>query len=99
MRDATNLSLILNEAITNATNHAYLSEKEGIIEIDLKDIEPKYQLTIRDYGCGFDTQKTYGTLGLSLINSLVASLPNSQWDIISHKDQGTTITIIFTGTE
>ena len=99
MRDATNLSLILNEAITNATNHAYLSEKEGIIEIDLKDIEQKYQLTIRDYGCGFDTQKTYGTLGLSLINSLVASLPNSQWDIISHKDQGTTITIIFTGTE
>ena len=99
MRDATNLSLILNEALTNALNHAYPNREEGIIEINLKNREEKHQLIIKDEGCGYDTQKSYRTLGLSLINSLVSSLQNSTLDITSTIDHGTTITITFTGIE
>jgi len=76
MKIAMNLGLIFNEAVTNAIEHAFDGEV-GNIDISFKQLGKRYSLCIKDNGKGFDTSKTYKSLGLTLIKDLSATLPNS----------------------
>jgi len=61
---------IINEAVTNALQHAFEEKEEGNIIIHLVKKENVYILTVRDNGKGFDTSINYDSLGLIIIESL-----------------------------
>ena len=92
IKDSISLGLIVNEAVSNAIEHAY---SIGVKHIDvvLKEYENQYLLSIRDYGLGFNTQKKFQSLGMTLIEDLSISLPNGRLEII--QDNGTLIQVYF----
>lgn len=61
---------IINEAVTNALQHAFEVEEKGSIKIGLVKNKNAYTLTIEDDGQGFDTSMTHESLGLVIIESL-----------------------------
>ncbi|HQR73179.1 MAG TPA: sensor histidine kinase [Sulfurovum sp.] len=96
MKIAMNLGLIFNEAVTNAIEHAF-DEKEGTISISLKPEGKRYRLSIEDNGKGYDTSKSFQSLGVTLIKDLSATLPHGTIDI-DGKD-GVKIVIYFDAKE
>lgn len=71
------IGLILNEAITNSVKYAFPQRKEGLIEVELKQLSPKeLVLSIRDNGIGMNYEeiKKMETLGLELIEILVEQI-------------------------
>jgi|GEM_PF-812651 len=75
MKTAMNVGLIVNEAVTNSIEHAF-DEGLGKIDISLKHIGNRCALQIKDNGKGFDTEKTYRSLGVTLIKDLSTTLHN-----------------------
>ncbi|CAA6813104.1 MAG: Histidine kinase [uncultured Sulfurovum sp.] len=63
---------IVNEAVTNALQHAFEPTQKGLISVDLVKKEKHYLLTIKDNGKGFDTSRGYDSLGLVIIESLAS---------------------------
>ena len=92
IKDSISLGLIVNEAVSNAIEHAY-SAGIGHIDITLKNNGKQYVLSIKDYGLGFNTEKEYQSLGMTLIEDLSVSLPNGRLEIIV--DNGTLIQVYF----
>ena len=92
IKDSISLGLIVNEAVSNAIEHAY-SVGVKHIDVALKQHENQYLLSIRDYGLGFNTQKEFQSLGMTLIEDLSVSLPNGRLEII--QDNGTLIQVYF----
>lgn len=92
MKIAMNIGLIFNEAVTNSIEHAF-SGMKGNIHISFKQKGKCRILTISDNGQGFDTTKTYKSLGMTLINDLASTLPESTINIEGTK--GVTIQIEF----
>jgi two-component sensor histidine kinase len=87
---AVPLSLILNEAVTNALQHAFPSKCKGTITISLKRIESNnFVLTVKDNGIGLPQHFSNGeTLGLSLIKGLSGDI-DAHLNISNHN--GTSI--------
>jgi len=92
IKDSISLGLIVNEAVSNAIEHAY-SAGVGHIDVTLKDNGKQYVLSIKDYGLGFNTQREFQSLGMTLIEDLSISLPNGRLEISI--DNGTLIQIYF----
>ena len=92
IKQSMSIGLLVNEAVSNAIEHAY-SVGSGNIDVSLKHHGKEYELTIKDYGLGFDTQREFQSLGMTLIQDLSASLPNGKIDIDT--TNGTQITICF----
>ncbi len=92
MKIAMNLGLIFNEAVTNSIEHAF-GDEIGNIDISFKRVGTRYSLCIEDNGKGYDTSKTYKSLGLTLIKDLSATFPNSSINI--EGDKGVKIKIFF----
>ena len=92
MKIAMNLGLIVNEAVSNSIEHAFDSN-EGKIDVLLEDVGDRSLLIIKDNGKGFDTSKSYSSLGMTLIEDLSKSLPNSKLYI--NGEYGTVIRIYF----
>jgi len=97
MKIAMNIGLIFNEAVTNSIEHAFNGENKGEIDVQFKHIGKQYILVIKDNGRGFDTMKTYKSLGMTLIKDLVTTLPDGKINI-NGKD-GTVIEIYFNSEE
>jgi two-component sensor histidine kinase len=88
------LGLILNEAISNAIEHAYNTEN-GYIDISLKCLNGECTLRIKDYGQGMNLEKMHtSSLGMSMIEDLGRSLPDGE--IYLKVEDGTEIKIVFT---
>jgi len=92
IKDSISLGLIVNEAVSNAIEHAYSAGVKHI-DVALKEHENQYLLSIRDYGLGFNTQKKFNSLGMTLIEDLSSSLPNGRLEII--QNNGTLIQVYF----
>jgi two-component sensor histidine kinase len=93
MKTSMNLGLIFNEAVSNAIEHAY-SVGNGYIDVSLRTSGKECVFRIKDYGRGFNAEKIYHTLGMTLMEDLSASLPNGRLEI--NADEGTEIKIYFT---
>jgi two-component sensor histidine kinase len=93
MKIAMNIGLIFNEAVTNAIEHAFDSESVGEINITFRQKNAHCTFVIRDNGRGFDTEATYKSLGMTLIEDLSASLLNSS--LMIQNFEGTLIKIDF----
>lgn len=89
--------LIINELVTNSLKYAFPTpDSEGIIQIELNQIEDQFKLIISDNGVGLplDIQiEKSETLGLQLVNNLVKQLEGT---LQIHRGNGTKFTIIFT---
>jgi len=84
---------IVNEAITNAFKHAFGEGEVGKVHISLKKCDDgRYCLRVADNGKGFDTTRKNGTLGLTIIQSLVIYQLHGTYSIDSERD-GTVIEI------
>ena len=93
MKIAMNIGLIFNEAVTNAIEHAFDEKEQGEIKISFNHIGARCVFIIHDNGKGFDTSKTYKSLGMTLIKDLASTLLNSSLTI--KKSEGTLIKIYF----
>ncbi|WP_316829834.1 histidine kinase dimerization/phosphoacceptor domain -containing protein [Pedobacter aquatilis] len=90
------LSLIMNEAITNAIKYAYPQNNSNFIRVSLKRIDKKHnKLSIKDNGVGlstdFDLQKI-DSMGMNLMRGLAKQLGGS-FEI--RNNQGVSVEIIF----
>lgn len=92
IKDSISLGLIVNEAVSNAIEHAY-SAGVGVIDVSLKHDGTQYVLIVKDQGLGFNTQKEFQSLGMTLIEDLSVSLPNGRLEISI--DKGTSIQVYF----
>ena len=92
IKDSISLGLIVNEAVTNAMEHAY-SVGVGRIDVTLQHHGKECVLTIKDDGIGFNTQREFHSLGMTLIEDLSVSLPNGRLDISI--ENGTMIRVYF----
>ena len=82
---------IINEAVTNAMQHAFEPCEKGNITITLTKQDKTYLLSIVDDGKGFDTSLEYSSLGLTIIESLATYQLHGTLKIDASK--GTKITI------
>lgn len=95
INQAVPVTLILNELITNALEHAFVDKKEGKIIINFYRDNGNYIMIVEDNGIGFpkniDLNNTK-TLGLKLVTSLARQL---QDDMEVTNGKGTKFKIIF----
>ncbi|MCQ6957007.1 histidine kinase dimerization/phosphoacceptor domain -containing protein [Mucilaginibacter aquariorum] len=92
---AVPLSLIINEAITNAIKYAFPNNEKGIISVKMSRNGKFISMVIADNGIGIAREQLNGTtnsLGLKLINGLVDDI---QGKITFKNDKGTHIQILF----
>ena len=74
------LGMILNELIVNSLKHAFLSEQERLISLNLKNSDGKIVLSYSDNGLGNRTairRGDSGSLGMQIVNLLVKQLNGS----------------------
>ena len=69
-RAATALTLIVNELVQNALEHAFLGKESGSIDISLGHSPEEFIVIVRDDGLGMEEPVTKG-LGLELATTLV----------------------------
>ena len=89
MSVATNLALFVNEAVSNAIEHAYREDEEGTIVVSCKVKEHICDILIEDFGGGFvDVREN--ALGLILMEDLSQIFENGSFQVDT--DTGVKIT-------
>ena len=82
---------ILNEALSNAYQHAFAPDEEGVIHISLTFLDDRYTFTIDDNGKGISVPvKEDETLGMTIIKTLATEQLGGKLTVYS--DKGTHIT-------
>lgn len=66
------LSLVLNEIIANAYEHAFGEQETGEIQIVARKTQNKIDLTVKDNGSGFDINNFKKNLGMNIIEMYIA---------------------------
>ena len=93
---AVPVGLITNELLSNALKHAFEKQKEGLIQVTLREkAAGKLELKIQDNGVGLDQTMNFdnlSSLGLKLVHTLTRQI-NGQLTVESEK--GTTFAISF----
>jgi len=89
--EAVHCGFILNEALTNALQHAFVDDQTGQIRILLTQESDLYRMEIRDNGRGFDSTKRHDSLGLTIMESLATYQLKGTFNIRS--DNGTSVII------
>lgn len=90
--DALHCGIILNEAVTNAYQHAFKGIANGTIFVELLQNGDMYIFRIKDSGAGYDPKSGTDSLGLHLIENLVLSHLEGTFQI-TNTMQGTAIEI------
>jgi two-component sensor histidine kinase len=87
--------LILNEALSNAFEHAFIEQESGCVEVSFKDNGAEsYLLIIKDNGIGIPDDLMGGrtsSLGITLMNALATQI---KADLNFENSSGTTLTCI-----
>jgi len=78
MSSGINLGLLLNEAVSNAIEHAYTKDSIGEIEVNLECVSKYCCLSVRDYGEGFNNRASYSSLGLVLMEDIIHFFPEGE---------------------
>jgi two-component sensor histidine kinase len=94
-RNASSLSLIINELVQNAMNHAFQEISLGKIKIEIRNSSELVEIIVSDNGVGFsyDHQKG-GNLGLEICHALVHEDLNGSI-LFTNTGKGTNVTISF----
>lgn len=81
---------ILQEALANVARHSAAEQ----VMVSNQYGEQRVELTIRDNGCGFDTQQHFDGIGLESMRERAESL-GGDFSVFSTKGQGTKIKVAF----
>lgn len=94
LRSLMNLSLLLNEFITNSVKHAFSGRQGGTVSIKLDRAGNGYTLTLSDDGAGLQESEIdiSSGLGFTIMRNLAAQL---QGEITFSSDRGVTTRITF----
>lgn len=90
-------SLIVNEIITNSIKHAFTGSKDGVINVELKEVNELIKIKLTDNGKGFPKnldKKEKSSLGLQLIDVLSKQM-NATYNYDSTPGGGTAFAIEF----
>ena len=90
---ATYIGLFVNEAVSNAIEHAYLPDMKEKINVSCLAENHTCRLTIEDHGQGFNSTDTRNSLGVSLMETISDFLDDSF--ITMDFENGTKITLQF----
>jgi len=72
---AVNISLIINEVITNSYKHAFQNDKKGSIDVKIICSDDNImEIYITDNGKGFGTMQIRDSLGMGIIDGLVQQI-------------------------
>lgn len=77
---AVSCGLIINELISNALKYAFVGKKNGLVQIEFKEVDNKTILTVCDDGIGFPDNydlRQSATLGIKLVQTLTEQLGGS----------------------
>ena len=94
VHDATPLSLLVNELITNAAKHAFPDGRKGVVHVAFKkNGVDKLEVSIADNGQGFDAGEIRRGSGSSIVEALAKQIGGT----LEREDvgQGTKWTFIF----
>ncbi len=84
---ASSVSLVVNELITNALEHAFEGRESGSIYVSFCPGQLFHTVTVADDGCGFDPGVSReGSLGLNIVAATVRDRLHGQLSI--HSDAG-----------
>lgn len=83
---ASALALCANELTMNAAEHAFCGQGGGSIRILLQSGTLYSTLTVLDNGCGFDPERVTGSMGLSIVRSLVKETLGGELRLLSDRD-------------
>ncbi len=90
------VTLIINEALSNAYKHAFVGMEQGIVAVDIRYMGGGISMEITDNGIGIpETLDVYNvrTLGLKLIRILCVNQLKGTFEI--EKSKGVKIRVIF----
>lgn len=91
-RQATALTLAVNELMQNAVKHAFAGREQGRITIMLRQQPPGFEVSVHDDGMGWASEVAPVGLGLQIVETLVTQDLGGEL-IIEQADQGTCATI------
>ncbi len=91
-RAATALTLVVNELVQNALEHAFVAQKVGRVEISLGRSPDELIILVRDNGRGLPPDLEYG-LGLELTTTLITEDLHGGFKFNTPADGGTEISI------
>ena len=78
VHDATPLSLLVNELITNAAKHAFPDGRQGVVRVAFKkNGHDKLEVSIADNGQGFEPTETRRGSGSSIVEALARQIGGS----------------------
>lgn len=90
---AISCGLLLNELITNALKHAYPDGASGKLHIELRKVDGKIRLAVRDSGVGMpEEHRAASSLGLQLVNMLSDQLNGT---LTTEVSSGTEVRVTF----
>lgn len=98
--DASYISIILNEIITNSIKHGFANRTSGNIVLDAQKIGKLIDIKISDNGNGINKNfsiEENSNLGLKIIKTLVENQLSGTLDIYCNKDKGMTVHLTFSG--
>lgn len=89
VKDATPLSLLVNELITNAVKHAFPDGRKGTVKVGLKkNGVDKLEVSVADDGDGYDAESTVGDgSGSRIVRALAQQIGGT---LERHDDKGGT---------
>ena len=85
-RAATALALCVNELVQNAMEHAFVGRTQGNIIVNILDIGKSLEIEVRDDGRGSAAGEIGHSLGLSIVEALVAEDLRGQFELIRSVD-------------
>ncbi|MCH1624016.1 sensor histidine kinase [Ferdinandcohnia quinoae] len=94
-KKASSLALIMNELVQNSMNHAFKYRKEGVIQIQVKQMNEFVTIAVIDNGVGFTfDDRRGGNLGLEICQTLVNEDLSGYIDF-TNTGTGTKVSITF----
>jgi len=92
-REATALTLVVNELVQNALKHAFEGRDQGAVSIALEGHGGGYRVVVADNGVGRTAEAAPGGLGLQIVETLVAQDLGGEL-LIEEMERGTRATIL-----
>lgn len=98
---AESISLVINELIQNAYNHAFYGKTQGKIVITIESSRLYTSVTVADNGIGYDMRSEKGgtKFGMQIVNMIVTSKLKGKLHIEATENEGTKVAFTFRNQE
>lgn len=88
-KNASKLSLVINELILNAIEHGFENRNNGVIAVETDETDCAYRISVCDNGNGlpedFDLEAVRSSLGLYIVNTIVAEEMGGTFELLDEQ--------------